>query len=127
MKRTVYFLGNVLVKKDSLPVRLISKLKKEFPGFSFIHLDPTEEIVPSENQELILIDTVIGIDKVTKFNDLNHWTISSRNTVHDFDLPVSLGILKKLGRIKKVMIIGVPSGGKLGTILKEAREMLKAI
>lgn len=121
MKKTIYYLGNLLIKKDSLPIKLIPKLKKEFPDINFVHLDPTEEFPLNKSQSFVLIDTVIGLDKVTKFNSLNHWAASPRISVHDFDLPVSLGILQKLGQIKKITIIGIPKKGKLKKLTKEVK------
>jgi len=119
MKRNVYVLGNPLVLKDCLPFKLLPHLRKKIPGFNFIHLDPTEEIDLGKNGELIFLDTVIGIKKVTKFNSLNHWTLSPRVSPHDYDLPLQLGLLAKLKKISKVTIIGIPENGKLKDILKE--------
>lgn len=122
MKKTVYVLGNRIEPLDSPAVRLIPKLKKKFPKFNFIHFDPTEEFPHNIiNKELIIIDTVVGLRNVTKFDDSNHWILSPKVTVHDYDLPLTLGILKKLGKIKKVTIIGIPSKENLNKILKEVR------
>jgi len=126
MKKTVYVLGNPLVNIDNLPLKLLPQLKKNYPEFSFIHFDPTEELTQAD-RNLIFIDTVIGIKKVTTFNDLNRWSISPRFTVHDFDLPINLKILQKLGKIKKITIIGVPKKGNQKKILKEIKNLLKSI
>jgi hypothetical protein len=119
MKRNVYVLGNPLVPKDCLPLKLIPHLRKKIPEFNFIHLDPTEEIDLSKNRELIFLDTVIGIKKVKKFHSLNHWNLSPRVSPHDYDLPLQLGLLAKLKKISKLTIIGIPENGKLENILEE--------
>ena len=119
MKRNIYVLGNPLVPQDCLPVKLIPYLRKKIPEFKFIHLDPTEEIELDESGELILLDTVIGIKKVKKFNGLNHWILSPRISLHDYDLPLQLGLLTKLKKISKVIIIGIPENGKLENIIRE--------
>lgn len=126
MKKTVYYLGNPFVDKDRLPLKIIHSLRKVLPHFDFIHLDPTEEFATT-NQELIIIDIVIGITKVIKFNDLNQWTLSPRTTVHDFDLPVSLGLLQKLGKVKKVTIIGIPPKETGIKIVEEIVKILKSL
>ena len=124
MKKNVYVLGNPLVDIDNLPIKLLPKLQKHFPGFSFIHFDPTEEL-PVNNKELIFIDTVLGLKKVTRFNGLNHWTISPRVGVHDFDLPINLHLMQKLGKIKKVVIIGIPEKGNQQRILAQVSHYLR--
>jgi hypothetical protein len=127
MRRNIYVLGNPCLKQDALPIKLLPKIQKLFPDISFIYLDPTEECPYVSNKEFIFIDTVVGIEKVTKFSGLNHWTISPRNTVHDFDLPLNLGILKKLGKIEKITIIGVPQEGNERRILNDLRDILTRI
>lgn len=126
MRKTVYILGNPLIVQDRLPLKIIPALKKALPHFDFIYLDPTEEFATTK-QDLIIIDTVIGIEKVTCFNDLNQWSISPRNTVHDFDLPVSLGLLQKLGKLKKVTIIGVPGKGPKSKVVEEIVELMSKL
>lgn len=126
MKRHIYVLGNPLVPQDCLPVKLIPYLRKKIPEFKFIHLDPTEEISINQNEELILIDSVVGIKKVTRLNNLRHFEISPRVTPHDFDLPLQLGLLLKLKKIKKFIIIGIPSDGKLHETIEEIQKILKS-
>lgn len=124
MKKTIYVLGNPLLKSDSLPLKLLPLLKKHCPDIDFDILDPTEELIFNSNQDLILVDTVIGITKVTIFHDLSSFAFSPRVTVHDFDLPINLGILQKLKKIKNITIIGIPAKGKEEVILKEIIDLL---
>lgn len=126
MNRIVYVLGNPVESLDRAAVRLIPELKKSFPHINFIHFDPTEEL-PKNNKNLIIIDTVIGIDKVTKFDNLDQWKLSPRVTAHDYDLPLMLGILKKLGKIKNIIIIGIPPKGNLQEILKGVKKILHQV
>lgn len=125
MKKTVYYLGNPLVKEDNLLIKIIPKLKKLFPQISFIHFDPTEELKTEKNKELIFIDTVVGINKVIKSSSLNHWTLSPRVSAHDYDLPLQLGILTKLKKIKSLIIIGIPSRGNENEAVREVGKILK--
>ena len=102
----IYVSGNKLLKKDSLPLRILPKLKKEFPDIEFGELDPTENL-PSEN--LIILDTVVGINKVTGFSDMESFGSESNYSVHDYDFLFELKLNKKLGKVKNIKIIGVPS------------------
>lgn len=110
MKKIVYVLGNPFLDIDNKALKVAKILQKRLPQINFIHIDPTEEFSPRE-REIIIIDTVHGIDKVKKFNDLNLFYLSPGNTVHDFDLPLNLGLLIKLKKIKKFTVIGIPEKG----------------
>lgn len=127
MKKTVYYLGNPLLPIDNKPFKLIPYLAKKYPDISFIHYDPTEELPLNHPKDLILLDTVEGISKAEKFEDLDKWVLPPRVTVHDYDLPLELHILKKLGKINKVIIIGVPAKGNNQEILKQVEGILNTI
>lgn len=99
--------GNPLVSKDSLPLRLLPDLRKEFPSIEFKEFDAVEQL-EDEGQELIILDSVDGIGEVKIFDDPDSFDESPRYSLHDFDLPVYLKLLKKLGKLKKVTIIGIP-------------------
>lgn len=122
----VYVLGNPDVDIDSVPLKLLPKLEEKFPGINFIHFDPTEDI-DIVDKHFIIIDTVLSLNKVTLFNDLNRWTISPRISLHDFDLPLFLGLLKKLGKVKKITIIGIPEKGNSKKMLLDVAKFLKDI
>jgi len=102
-----FVFGNPDLEVDSLPIQLIPELQKEFPDITFEVLDPNEEWdVP---RHMNIIDTVVGINEVTVFDDLNTFIQTPKMTCHDFDAYTNLQFLKKLGKIESVYIIGVPS------------------
>ena len=103
---TVFVFGNPDLASDSLPLRLIPALRQEFPDVHFVIRDPTEDW--DTPQELIIIDTVAGIDKVTIFNELDKFVTTPHITLHDFDVGLHLKYLKKLGLLNRVTVIGVP-------------------
>lgn len=126
-KKTVLILGNPIENLDKPAVKLIPLFKKGFPRIDFIHFDPTEELPPDYGDNLIIIDTIEGIKKVQMFNCLEQFALSARNSVHDYDLPLHLGISKKLGRIKKLTIIGIPAKGEKEKILENTKKILKSL
>ena len=109
---TVIVFGNPDLPMDSLPLRLVPELKKQFPETAFLVLDPNEEwpfdAARGESGEFTVIDTVLGIEKITVFDDLDHFTVAPRLSVHDFDALAYMLYLRKLGKVKKVAVIGVP-------------------
>lgn len=103
---TIFVFGNPDVELDALPLRILPRLQKAFPDISFEVKDPNEEWdVP---EELIAIDTVVGIDAVRVFDDLAPFLAAPRVSLHDFDAFANLSLLKKLGRLKQIKIIGLP-------------------
>ncbi|MDI6734119.1 MAG: hypothetical protein QMD50_01330 [Patescibacteria group bacterium] len=103
---TIFVFGNPDIKEDSLPIKILPELKKIFPDIEFKIKDPNEEWNLPE--ELIIIDTAVGINNMKIFNSLNEFAKTPRVSVHDFDALTQLRILQKLGKLKKIKIIGVP-------------------
>lgn len=126
MKQKIYVLGNELEATDSKAMILMKILSKKSLPFEFIVFDPTEEF-PDSKDPIILLDTVINISKPTLFTSLSEWKLSPSVSVHDFDLPLSLGILKKLGKIKDIYIIGVPNRGNNSSLCKKVLRILNSI
>jgi Ni,Fe-hydrogenase maturation factor len=119
--KTIYVFGNPLVKEDSLPLKLINKLKKEFPSLQFKEFDTVEDL--DLEKELNIIDTVKGINKVELIDDIEKITTSKIYSLHDFDLGYNLKLFKKMKMIDKVRIFGIPPNIKE----KEAFEQLKKL
>jgi len=102
----IYVSGNKLLKKDNLPLKILPKLKKYFHEIEFEELDPSENL-PAE--KLIVIDTVLGIDKVKIFSDIDSFKPGCNYSVHDYDFFFELRLNKKLGKLKNIKILGVPA------------------
>lgn len=102
----IYVFGNTDLDCDSLPFRILPQLKKKFPNIEFHVKDPNEEWNINEN--FIILDTVHGIKDVKVFDDLDSFKPPPRITMHDFDAYSNLKMLKKLGKLPKIKIIGIP-------------------
>jgi len=105
MKRKFFVVGNVLVESDSLALRLLPHLRKRFPCFEFLELDPNEDI---EEEEVNIIDVAVGIDKVMLIDDINIIDEGRVYSMHDFGIGMQLKILKELGKVRRVNIIAIP-------------------
>ncbi|MFA6295052.1 MAG: hypothetical protein WC666_01355 [Candidatus Paceibacterota bacterium] len=115
----VFIFGNPDILIDSLPLRILPQLKVLYPNIEFEVKDPNEEWDFSsrprlearprgEASDLTIIDTAIGIKKVTVFHDLKQFALPPRLGMHDFDAFTNLRYLMKLGKINTVTIIGIP-------------------
>ena len=101
--------GNELVKEDSLAVKLIPRLKEQFPDIEFKHIDPCENLEAEiEKGKLGILDVVQGIKKVIVIKDIEQIKQDKIYSMHDFDLAFNLKILHKVGKLREVEIIGIP-------------------
>ncbi len=126
-KTTIFVFGNLLLKKDSLPLTLLPYLKEKFPEINFQIADPNENFPPENEKNLIIIDTVIGIKEPIMINldDLQKIKTSPLSP-HDYDLLFHLLLLKKLKKINTVKIIGIPiKKFKTKKILETVRQLIK--
>ncbi len=101
----IYIAGNPLIRKDNLPLRIMPHLQKKFPKLDFEEIE-TENL--PEEKDLNIIDTVIGIDDVQMIKDIDAIVTGKVYSLHDFDLGFNLKLMKKMGKLKSVKIIGVP-------------------
>lgn len=123
MIKQVYVFGNIDIKNDSLPLRMIPKLQEKFPDIKFEVRDPNEEWEVPE--EFVIIDTVIGIKGVKVFETLDKFLSAPRVSMHDFDFLTNLQYLSKLGKIKKIKIIGMSPDMKENEAIKKVSAILR--
>lgn len=124
IKKTIYIFGNSLLSFDSLPIKLVPKLQKIFPEINFVIKDPNENLWP-EKGELILIDTVVGIDRARIIEDIDSLQTEKIYSAHDFDLGFNLKLLWKIGKLKKLKILGVPVKISSDLALEQLKELIK--
>ena len=103
----IFIFGNEDLPEDSLPLRILPKLSEKFSEIEFVVVDPNEEWDVPES--IVVIDTTVGVSDITIFDCLEKFSAPPRVGMHDFDALTNLRYLQKLGKIKTVKIIGVPS------------------
>jgi len=106
----VYVFGNRDVPGDNNTFIVASKLKSIFKTLEFVEISPNQDLEVSNEAHLMILDAIEGLDQVEVFTetDLDNLILSPRSSVHDFDLGFQLRYLKKLGKLNKVIIIGLP-------------------
>jgi len=121
----IFVFGNKDLEEDNLPLKILPKLREKFPGIRFETKDPNEEWeIPGE---LIILDTVVGIKEITIFDDLEKFSKVPNVGMHDFDALTNLRYLQRLGKIKKIKIIGVPPDIEEKKTLQNITKILKKI
>lgn len=126
MIKKVSVFGNPLVDKDSLPLKILPKLKKKFPDIDFVIEDPTETLDPPRGEWWIL-DSVEGINDVTVLDDLSKLDFTNRVSVHDYDLSFDLKLLQKLGKLGRFNIIAIPITMNEDLVLNKLKTVLSEI
>jgi Ni,Fe-hydrogenase maturation factor len=106
--KKIFVFGNEDLEIDNLPLRILPELATKFPNIEFVVKDPNEEWDVENEDELIILDTTVGIKEITVFDNLEKFSKVPRVGMHDFDALTNLRFLQKLGKIKKVKIIAVP-------------------
>ncbi len=121
--KNIYVFGNPDVEIDSLPIKLLPKLREQFPEITFIILDPNEDW--DIDKDMVIIDTVVGIEELTVFDNLSHFISAPRVSCHDFDAYSNLMFMKKLGKIDSTTIIGIPPSTLEDAPLNKLYESIK--
>ena len=121
----VFVFGNPDIEIDSLPVRLLPKLREAFPEVTFVTLDPNEDWDVPEH--MVVVDTVVGSKEVAVYDDLKAFMAAPRMTCHDFDAYANLMLMHKLGKIKQVTIVGMPPGMPEAKVLSPLTAALKSV
>ena len=119
----VYVFGNQDEEKDGVAVRAARRLEDVE-----VVLVKSNEDVPFVGEELVVImDAVEGIDKVTVFDegDLEKLVLPPRTSAHDYDLGFQLRYLKKIGKLKRVRIVGLSMSGEVK--IKELAAVLASL
>ena len=117
MKQRIYVCGNEAVGLDAMPIRILPHLKKALPEVDFLPFDPSENF--PEDNPLYIIDAVLNLNGVSVIEDFEKLEDSPRVSVHDSDLGFHLKWMKKLGKLSRVVIFGVPAEGDLTQLEKE--------
>jgi Ni,Fe-hydrogenase maturation factor len=124
-KNKILVFGNVLLKNDSIPLRLVPKLRESFPKIEFKEFDPNDDL-EKEGKTLNIIDSVEGIKKVVLINEIDSLQTQRVFSMHDFDLAHSLKLLKKTGYVDSVNIFGVPMEISEEEALIQLKALIKA-
>ena len=112
---TVYLFGNQDVPQDNKAFEVARKLDGKVDGIEFVVVKPNEDVPFADEKHVVIIDTIQGIQdiEIIDENNLEKLVLSPRSSVHDFDLGFQLKYLKKLGKLHKLTIIGIPQKGKV--------------
>jgi Ni,Fe-hydrogenase maturation factor len=111
----VYVFGNRDIPEDKKAIEVAERLEDAIEGVSFVFVGPNEDIPFAGERHAVVLDTVNGIRDVALIegDEIDSLILSPRGSVHDFDLAFQLRYLKKIDKLGKTTIIGVPQQGEV--------------
>jgi Ni,Fe-hydrogenase maturation factor len=111
----IYVFGNEYVAEDKRALEVAGELEDTIEGVSFVFVKPNEDVPFVNERHVVILDTVQGIQDVmlVEGDSIDELLLSPRGSVHDFDLAFQLRYLKKLNKLGKVTIIGIPQDGEV--------------
>jgi Ni,Fe-hydrogenase maturation factor len=119
----VLVFGNPIAKTDSAAVKIADKLSPEMPEIEFKRFDTAEDL-EKEGEELVIMDAVVGLS-APRLIELSELELPEQPlSLHGFDLLWSLLLLKKIGKLKKATIIGVPAKQSAAKNVETVRKLL---
>lgn len=103
----VFCLGNEYIEEDSYAIKLCRKIEK--PGFDFVECQSSDEFLEEVkgHKTAYIIDVVKGLEKVTLITDPEKIK-DNLTTSHDFDIGFFISLLKEMGELETIRIIGIP-------------------
>lgn len=106
----VYIFGNEDLEFDNKAIKIAKALENTLEHCDFIYIKPNQDLPFVCEEEVVIMDTIEGIDDITLINDdqIQDISLEKRTTAHDFDLGFQLKYLKKIGKLGKITIIGLP-------------------
>jgi Ni,Fe-hydrogenase maturation factor len=115
----VYVFGNEDLAEDRRAFEVAKKLNGKIKDIEFVDVKPNEDVPFIDENFVVILDVIQGIKKVIEIHDnkLDKLILPPRSSVHDFDLGFQLKYLKKINKIGKVIIIGLPMKGKIDYFL----------
>ncbi|MBN1896256.1 MAG: hypothetical protein JW789_00825 [Candidatus Aenigmarchaeota archaeon] len=122
MKKVIFFGSEV--SGDETAFRVMELLKPKMKGKAELLRCESVYDIPEEG-EVVIVDVVKGIEKVSVFMDIEAFSYFRSMSAHDLDLGTHLKIMKEMGWPLKVRIIGIPFGSKAEDVADDVRKELE--
>ena len=111
----VYVFGNEYVVEDRRAIEVARELEGTIDGISFVFVNPNADVPFVGERRVVILDTVESIPDVALIegDEIDRLISSPRGSVHDFDLTFQLKYLRKINRLGRVAIVGIPQEGEI--------------
>ncbi len=123
---TILVFGNPHLKEDNFALKVAEELRKsEVKNLRIEHCVVFDDIFKYKNHErLYLMDVVEGVKRVTIFDNIDKIKSNRLFSLHDFDLGFYLKLMRTIGKLRRITVIGVPVKGDKKAMARKVRELL---
>ncbi|MFH1400289.1 MAG: hypothetical protein ABIH41_02110, partial [Nanoarchaeota archaeon] len=96
---------------------------KHLEGVELVHCR-SPDLLLEEDGKFVILDVVKGIKEPMVLQDIEKLKTTKMVSLHDFDVAYVLKLLKEMGRLQDIRIIGVPDKGDPEKIAKKVRSWI---
>src|SRR5215208_1472300 len=109
-----YVFGNKDVPEDKKAIVVAERMEGAIEGVSLVFVGPNEDVPFLGERHAFIFQAEDGIRDVALIegDEIDAFVLSPRGTVHDFDLAFQLRYLRKLDKLGRITVIGVPQQGE---------------
>jgi Ni,Fe-hydrogenase maturation factor len=123
------FFGNSLVEEDAMAKKIADKIN--LPNTVVVKCNSPEEILFYQDQDVVLIDVAINIQRVMLIPSLDMLKTPNVVSLHDFDLAFFLKLMERLQmvntHVQKIPLIAVPAKGELNALVKDVEKQISSL
>jgi len=120
----IYCFGNQDLEEDKLALELADELQVK--GFEFIKCT-SPDFLQAEEKQLVILDVVKNIADIIVINDIDKIKEFNIVSTHDLDLGFHLKLLKEMGDLQKLTIIGIPPDMDRQIAKEKIKNLLKEL
>jgi len=125
--KIVLCFGSEVVDGDDAAFRVCETLSGKIPGIVFKKCESPMDVLDfAGKEELVILDAVRGLGNVRVFDSADEFKKVKSLTAHDMDIGNTLMILKEMGMLGKVKVIGIPAASDPIKSVKEVRKILSS-
>ncbi|MBL7054605.1 hypothetical protein ISS05_02520 [Candidatus Woesearchaeota archaeon] len=124
MKTVLLVFGNEYIEEDNLAVNISKELNLKNIDLKRCH-SADDLFNYYDYEEIFVLDVVKNIDKVVLIENIDKIKEHKLFSLHDFDLGFFLKLMKELGSLKEIKIIGIPKKGDKESIKADILEVIK--
>lgn len=101
-------------------------LSLDVPGVTFVATSSPEDMIDYLEEDLYLMDTAEGVDKVTLITEPERFLPPPHVTAHDLDPAVFLKVVQKLYGVN-IPVIALPMGVDVDIVREQLLHLLTAL
>ena len=122
MNTIVLCFGNEFIKEDALAKEIADEIT--IPNVEFKKCDSVGDVFAYKDYNIFIMDVVKNAKDVMVFDDIDKLNAPQLYSLHDFDLSFFLKLMKGIGKMNKIKIIGLPMKGDKKEIIAKLTELI---